>query len=134
MQPLALEDDIGVCGYALAALDSASFYATYSSKWVPLMRQAYAGIPTSYTHLGEARTRAQRLVDELFTKDLLKDEWLDKQPLLEAYPSHLHIDLIARAQGKGWGVKLMAHLLALLKEKVSIFYSFHDLLSLTVLF
>ena len=36
-----------------------------------------------------------------------------------AYPSHLHIDLLPRAQGQGWGRKLMTTLLGELKERGS---------------
>ncbi len=111
----ALEDDAGVCGYALAVPDSAAFYEAYARIWIPEMRERYAGKRTDFSALGDARTPAQRLTDELFTKDLLKDCW-QARPFLSEYPAHLHIDIVARGQGKGWGTRLMRHLLASLKR------------------
>ena len=35
---------------------------------------------------------------------------------LDLYPSHLHIDLLPRAQGCGWGVRMMRHLLGALRD------------------
>ena len=37
----------------------------------------------------------------------------------ELYPAHLHIDLLPRAQGRGWGRRMMDHLLAALRSKGS---------------
>jgi ribosomal protein S18 acetylase RimI-like enzyme len=35
------------------------------------------------------------------------------------YPSHLHIDLLPRAQGHGWGRRMMEHLLGKLRSEGS---------------
>jgi ribosomal protein S18 acetylase RimI-like enzyme len=37
----------------------------------------------------------------------------------EQFPSHLHIDLLPRAQGKGYGRKMIEQLLTALKERGS---------------
>ena len=36
-----LEDDVGVCGYVLAALDSKPFYALLQSEWLPKAAAMY---------------------------------------------------------------------------------------------
>ena len=36
-----LEDDIGVCGYVLAALDSRSFYDQFTTEWAPEVAKNY---------------------------------------------------------------------------------------------
>ena len=36
-----LEDDIGVCGYVLAALDSRSFYDQFVTEWAPEVAKRY---------------------------------------------------------------------------------------------
>lgn len=49
-----LEDDIGVCGYVLAVLDSRQFYKQFAEKWTPSIINKY---PTS----DEGLTSAERV-------------------------------------------------------------------------
>src|SRR5688500_8493544 len=48
---LMLEDDEGVCGYALAALDSREFYRRYEQEWLPEIQAQFPapnGDPASW--------------------------------------------------------------------------------------
>lgn len=99
---LVLEDAQGVCGYALGALDSRSYYARYLSEWLPPLRARIAdpaGDPAMWT-------AAQRCHHQLH----------HPAPFVPArepeFPAHLHIDLLPRAQGQGNGRRLMSTLLA----------------------
>lgn len=104
-----LEDAQGVCGYVLAAFDSAAFYRRYREEWLPAMRVRHpdpTGDPSRWTptqHLHHEFHRPQIHFPDSF----------------HAYPSHLHIDLIARAQGQGQGRRMMEHQLAALRAKRS---------------
>ncbi|TMP97690.1 MAG: GNAT family N-acetyltransferase [Verrucomicrobia bacterium] len=96
-----LEDPQGVCGYALGALDSRKYYEAYRTKWLPQIRSRFAeptGDPAGWT-------RTQQVYYEYYHPDVFLPE------PYESYPSHLHIDLLPRAQGRGLGKELMRVLL-----------------------
>jgi ribosomal protein S18 acetylase RimI-like enzyme len=96
-----LEDAMGVCGYTLGALDSKRFYDRYLNEWLPPLRAAHpepTGNPSGWTRDQQAWNLYHH--PEIF--------WLRAY---EHYPSHLHIDLVARAQGQGLGHAMMKMLL-----------------------
>lgn len=106
---LVLEDQAGVCGYALAALDTKAFHRRYVDDWLPPLRQnrpAPAGPATTWS-------RDEQLWNFYHHPELFIPEQYD------AYPSHLHIDLLPRAQGRGLGRTMMMELLGLLAARGS---------------
>ncbi len=106
---LVLEDEKGVCGYCLGALNTPDFFRRYLHEWLPPLRarhRAPTGDPTRWT-------QDQRLYHELHHPDLFHP-----QPI-ELYPSHLHIDLVQRAQGRGWGQKMVEALLGRMRDQGS---------------
>lgn len=104
-----LEDSEGVCGYILGAFDSETFYKRLKHEWFPPLRERY---PES-TGDSESWTRDERLIKQFYKDDTEEDA------LLKDYPSHLHIDLLPRAQGSGNGRALMETFLAALAAKGS---------------
>ena len=44
-----LEDDTGVCGYVLAALDSRQFYKQFAEKWTPSVISKYPSTDENLT-------------------------------------------------------------------------------------
>lgn len=104
-----LEDSAGVCGYILGAFDSGAFYARLGREWFPALRESYPK-PT-----GDERswTRDARIIRQ-FYETITPDE-----TVVGRYPSHLHIDLLPRAQGSGNGRALMETFLAALTAKGS---------------
>ena len=51
---LVVEDEAGVCGYALGAIDSRTFYARYEREWRPLLCARFpepTGDPSTWTPL-----------------------------------------------------------------------------------
>jgi len=110
MQPDAafvLEDSKGVCGYVLGAVDSDSFYTKLAGEWFPRIRQMYSA-PAGGS---ETWTPTEEIVNILFNPD--------KPKLFSEYPSHLHIDLVERAQGSGQGRQMMETVLDCLRRKGS---------------
>ncbi len=104
-----LEDDLGVCGYVLAALDSERFYQRYREEWLPAVQgrhPAPAGDPAGWSP-------TQKLYYEYHHPDIYYPA------ALRAYPSHLHIDLVPRAQGRGQGRQMMAWILGQLAARGS---------------
>src|SRR5262249_32189916 len=96
----------GVCGYALAAFDSRTFYARYEAEWRPRLCQQFprpSGDPATWS-------RAQRVHSWYHRPDYFCPE------PYEAYPSHMHIDLLERARGQGNGRKMMEQLMDRLRE------------------
>lgn len=105
-----LEDSEGVCGYILGVLDSKTFYGWLETRWFPPLREQHPK-PTG----DEASwTRDERLINQFHEYDFRNNEALEND-----YPSHLHIDLLPRAQGSGNGRALMETFLAELRDKGS---------------
>lgn len=100
-----LEDEAGVGGYVLGALDTRRFAGTLEREWWPGLRGCYPQ-PTTPP---EARTREERLRGLIHRPAPLPED------LLGAYPSHLHIDLLPRAQGQGQGKRLLRTLFGALR-------------------
>lgn len=103
---LVLEDDEGVCGYALGALDSRAFYARYEAEWRPALCERFpmpTGEPASWTRLQEVYSWYHQ------------PDYFCPEPY-HAFPSHLHIDLLPRAQGRGDGRRMLERLFQLLRE------------------
>lgn len=94
---LILEDRAGVCGYALGALDSRSFYERYDREWRPQLVARFpmpGGDPATWTRL--------QLVHSWYHRPSY-----DCPEPYEHHPSHIHIDLLARARGLGNGRRMM---------------------------
>lgn len=106
---LILEDAEGICGYALGAFDSRAFYARYEKEWRQDLCRRFP------TPQGDASgwTRVQHVHHVYHHPDYFCPE------PYEAYPSHLHIDLLPRAQGHGHGRRMIERLLQVMRERGS---------------
>jgi len=102
---LMLEDSQGVCGYALGALDSKQFFRRYEAEWRPKLCAEFPqprGDPNRWNRIEQVHFQYHH------------PNYSFPSPY-EHYPSHLHIDLLPRVQGKGHGRKMMSELLARLE-------------------
>jgi ribosomal protein S18 acetylase RimI-like enzyme len=101
-------DDEGVVGYIVGTADTYGFETWLEEEWWPALRDRYpleaAADPGDGTcdwervkHIHETRPYADDLYDR--------------------YPAHLHIDILPRGQGAGLGRRLMATLVAALRER-----------------
>ena len=106
---LVLEDEQGVCGYSMGVLDSRKFYGLYERQWRPDLCKQFAA-PTGDS---SAWTRIQAVYNDYHHPDYFCPEPYDD------FPSHLHIDLLPRAQGQGHGRRMIEQLTARLKENGS---------------
>jgi ribosomal protein S18 acetylase RimI-like enzyme len=98
----------GVAGYALAALDTTSFENTLSEKWWPMILEKYNGLsPENFNE------REKNLFSYIQNPPLRPKKFVDQ------YPSHLHIDLLEKAQGRGIGKAMMLIVLETLREQGS---------------
>jgi ribosomal protein S18 acetylase RimI-like enzyme len=98
-----------VLGYALGVADTGAFIDWYAREWAPgfLARHPSPGPPTG--------------ASPAFTEMQLVNAGGDPERMriaeLDAYPAHLHIDLLPELQGQGWGRRLIATLLAALAAR-----------------
>lgn len=97
-----LDDGGGAEGYVLGARDTCAFECACARRWWPALRARY---PVGTFPAGSADA-------ELVA--LLHDPPLADPAVAGAYPSHLHIDLLPRWQGAGWGRRLIDTLLTAL--------------------
>ena len=90
-----LDDGQRAVGYVIGTPDTAAFARAYRARWIPHLAGRYEVPPDPPTSPDEA------MVALHYRPELLV--W----PGLEAYPAHLHIDLLPRLQGTGAGRALM---------------------------
>ncbi|MBF9072216.1 GNAT family N-acetyltransferase [Streptacidiphilus fuscans] len=84
-------------GYILGTADTRRFVARYRDEWLPKVVDRY---PDDGGRGSELRRPEVML-----------------SPIADAYPAHLHIDLMPQAQGRGFGRRLMDTYLAALRER-----------------
>ncbi len=104
-----LEDEYGICGYALGAFDSRNFFARYETEWRPDLCARFPappGDPATWT-------RAQTVHHWYHNPDYFMPE------PYATYPSHLHIDLLERARGRGFGRRMLEQVMSILRRKGS---------------
>jgi ribosomal protein S18 acetylase RimI-like enzyme len=106
---LLLEDEQGVCGYALAAFDSRTFYDRYEREWRPALCAQFPA-PTGDN---STWTRVQAVHHIYHHPDYFCPEPYDE------YPAHLHIDLLSRKHRRGFGQQMMNQLMDRLRAKGS---------------
>ena len=104
-----LEDESGVCGYVIGVLDTRRFSRAVSERWLPQLQSVLpdpVGEPEEWSPTERVYHQIHHPRPQFPTE-------------LEPYPSHLHIDLLPRAQGRGHGRHLIETLLAALTERGS---------------
>jgi ribosomal protein S18 acetylase RimI-like enzyme len=105
------EDEAGVGGYIVGALDSKAFADRLEAGWWPELRARYPAPPPE-------------LPPDRWTPDQLAARFIHVPLTVPAelavdYPSHLHINLVPRLQSQGLGRQLMNTLLGALREQGS---------------
>jgi ribosomal protein S18 acetylase RimI-like enzyme len=105
-----VEDAEGVGGYVLGALDTAAFEERLEREWWPPLRARYAD--------PDGKPRSELTPDERMARTIHHPSRTPAD-LLVRYPSHLHIDILPRLQGTGYGGGLIRTLLGALREEGS---------------
>lgn len=104
---LLLEDEQGVCGYALGAFDSRTFYDQYERHWRPQLCAEFpepTGDPATWS-------RVESIHYLYHHPDYFCPEPYDE------YPAHLHIDLLARTHRQGHGKRMMNEIMNRLRAR-----------------
>ncbi len=96
---IVAEDETGVCGYAVGTVNSQAFYTWLNSSWLPAQ---------TLPQLGTEAAPIDRRFAAAMQRVHIAPLWH------EQYPAHLHLNLLARAQGRGAGKRLMSELSAAL--------------------
>jgi ribosomal protein S18 acetylase RimI-like enzyme len=106
------EDELGVGGYIVGALDSRAFEKRLETDWWPELRDRYPAPPSELPP--DRWTPDQRAAGFIHVPLAVPDE------LAEDYPSHLHINLVPRLQSQGLGRRLMKSLMRALRVQGSV--------------
>jgi ribosomal protein S18 acetylase RimI-like enzyme len=93
-----LDDGERPVGYVLGTPDTAAFARAYRERWIPRLADRYAPPP-------EEPEPPASPDDEMIALHYRPERLL--WPGLDAYPAHLHIDLLPPFQGAGHGRALM---------------------------
>jgi ribosomal protein S18 acetylase RimI-like enzyme len=105
------EDELGVGGYVVGALDSRDFEKRLEADWWPGLRERYPPPPSDVPP--DQWTPDQRSAGFIYVPLTVPDE------LAERYPSHLHINLVSRLQSQGLGRQMMSTLMRALRDQGS---------------
>jgi ribosomal protein S18 acetylase RimI-like enzyme len=99
---LAAEDEAGPCGFAVGARDTVAFEARLERDWWPDLRRRYPAPAAPAPETPDLR-RIRQIHAPRGTP----------AALAAAYPAHLHLNLLPRAQRRGHGSALLAAWLGL---------------------
>src|SRR5207253_430146 len=102
-----VEDDEGVAGYILGAVDTRAFETKLDAEWWPTLRPLHADPVGTSPETWDAGQRAAYLFHHPFHAP---------RRVVGSFPSHLHIDLLPRLQGQGLGKRLMDLWLGVARE------------------
>ena len=105
------EDEAGVGGYIVGALDSRAFEQRLEADWWPALRDRYPAPPSQLAP--DQWTPDQRTAGFIHAPFPVPDD------LAQDYPSHLHVNLLPRLQSQGLGRQLMDTLIRALQEQGS---------------
>ncbi|MEU6348116.1 GNAT family N-acetyltransferase [Streptomyces sp. NPDC047072] len=100
-----LDGGEGDVGYVLGTADTARFVGDFRAKWLPQVSERYPALA------GPPRTPEEEIVALLHTPERML------VPEVADYPAHLHIDLLPRWQGRGYGRALMDTFLDALRNR-----------------
>ena len=100
------EDEAGVAGYILGTLDTLAFEERLEQDWWPALRARYPDPRQLASPPSDLEWLCLRAIHQPFTAEAA---------LISNYPSHLHIDLLPRLQGRGYGRRLIDILFAALR-------------------
>jgi ribosomal protein S18 acetylase RimI-like enzyme len=106
------EDEAGVGGYIVGALNSRAFEQRLEADWWPELRDRYPAPPSELA--ADQWTPDQRAARFIHVPLTVPDE------LAMDYPSHLHINLVPRLQSQGLGRQLTSTLMRALREQGSV--------------
>ena len=101
------EDAHGVGGYILGALDTRNFESQLEAEWWPGLREVYSD-PSDTPRAGWSPD--QLMIFRIHHPHRTPSE------IVEGYPSHLHINLLPRLRGRGFGRRLMDQWLQTIRE------------------
>lgn len=105
------EDADGVGGYVLGALDTAAFEDCLDRDWWPQVRLRHPELrPDEAAGLSQS---------EQLIRQNIQQPWRAAEELARRFPSHLHIDLLPRLQGRGLGRRMMDVLIGALRARGS---------------
>jgi GNAT superfamily N-acetyltransferase len=104
-----VEDDEGICGYAIAASDSEAFEDRLEHDWWPDLRIRYP-----------LTNDPNRVVQHIH-----HPARVDHRLALD-YPAHMHANLLPRAKGKGYGGRLVRTVLERLEKGVHVHVRHHN--------
>jgi ribosomal protein S18 acetylase RimI-like enzyme len=94
---LVVEDASGVGGYIVGALDTLAFEARLEAEWWPALRRVYADPTGDPKNWNLDQLRAYQIHHPRPPPARIADP----------YPSHLHINLLPRLQGRGLGQAML---------------------------
>lgn len=92
------EDDLGVAGYIVGVPDTRAFEALMEAKWWPALRAVYADpsvVPPASWNADQRRSF------------MIHHPKPVPEAVVAAFPAHLHMNLLPRAQGRGVGRDLL---------------------------
>ncbi|MBV8684365.1 MAG: GNAT family N-acetyltransferase [Caulobacteraceae bacterium] len=96
---IVAEDATGVAGYVVGALDSDAWHARLEREWWPDLRRRYPD-PSGTPHKSWSADQ--------FRAYVIHHPQPPPEQVKQAFPAHIHLNLLPRVQGQGVGALLLA--------------------------
>jgi len=100
-----VDDGERAVGYIVGTADTRAFIERFRTEWLPTLTDRFPAID------GEPSTPSEQMIDLMHHPERM---WI---PEVDAYPAHLHIDLLPGHQRSGHGRALMETFLGALRDK-----------------
>jgi GNAT superfamily N-acetyltransferase len=101
---LVAEDEAGVAGFVVGTADTSAWERRLEREWWPRLRQQYpAPDPVRMAEWSHDQRRVS----------LIHNPQPVPAAVVQSYPSHLHMNLLPRIQGRGTGARMFAAWLSL---------------------
>ena len=106
-----VEDEIGICGYALAALDAQQFNKKLEISWTPELNRKYPA-PTEKLTAGQKLSPVEQLINDMHSKS---EVYIIPEALRKSHPSVVKMSLLPHIMDLSVPKRILACIIAALK-------------------
>lgn len=106
-----VEDETGICGYALAALDAQHFNKKLEISWTPEMNRKYPA-PTEKLNSGQKLSAEEEMINDMHSKVKI---YTLPETIRKSHPSVLRMSLMPHIMDLSVPKRILACIIAALK-------------------
>ena len=113
-----VEDEIGICGYGLAALDAQQFNKKLEISWTPELSRKYPA-PLEKLSAGQKLSAVEELINDMHSKS---EVCVIPETICKSHPSVLKMSLLPHIMDLSVPKRILACIIAALKANGLLYY------------